>query len=234
MHLLLGAFLTFHARMNLPLPLLRWTLAFATTAVMAFAELAWDTSTQEKPADFGQEEIPFTFAFTNRGDQPVTIQAVEVSCGCTATSLTKTTFAPGERGELEVVYRPDGQTGPQTKTIVVTSSDQPKRPVTLTVKTNVPRLVEVSPRLVTWPRGGEPTEKRVSITLHRLPQTTVTIENPQLDHVIVSLQPGDKAGSQMLVIRPKSTVVAFRATIRLRIESEGLPSQILAVYADLR
>jgi hypothetical protein len=104
----------------------------------------------------------------------------------------------------------------------------------LTVKTDVPRLVEISPRLVTWTRGGEATEKRVAITLHRQPQTTVTIENPNLDHVAVSLQAGDKVGTQVLAIRPKSTATAFRATIRLRVESEGLPSQILAVYADLR
>ncbi len=144
------------------------------------------------------------------------------------------TYAPGERGELEVIYRPDGQTGLQAKTLAVTTSDQPDRPVTLTLKVDIPRLFGIFPRLVTWPLGSDAVEKLVTISLHRIPETTVSIVDPDQEHVHATLRQGEKPGAHALLLRPKSTATAFRATIRLKIESEGLPSQILAVYADLR
>lgn len=212
----------------------RWALALTVSTPLLQASLVWDSTTQETRADFGQEELMVTFAFKNAGTEPVTLQNIAVSCGCTATSLTKTTYAPGEQGKLEVIYRPDGQTGLQAKTITVTTSDRPDRPMTLTLKAEVPRLFDIAPRLVTWPLGGEAVGKPVTITLHRNPQTTVSVVDPDQEHVHVTLGRGAKPGEHTLLLRPKSTATAFRAMVRLKIESDGLPPQILAVYADLR
>lgn len=198
------------------------------------ADLVWDETVREKRADFGEEEIRFAFAFRNGGTEPVTIDAIEVSCGCTATSLEKDTYAPGERGTLEVVYRPDGQTGAQTKTVTVRTLGQPGRPATLTLKVDVPRLFDIHPRLVTWQFDDEPVEKTVSIKLHRNPGTSVSVVDPDDESLVVALHPGKGTGEHILLLRPKSTAKAFRSVVRLRIESEGLPPQILAVYANLR
>lgn len=204
------------------------------TSSLLQADLVWDETVREKRADFGEEEIRFSFAFRNDGTEPVTIDAIEVSCGCTATSLEKDTYAPGERGTLEVLYRPDGQTGAQTKTVTVRTVEQPGRPATLTLKVNVPRLFDIYPRLVSWQLGGEPVEKAVSIKLHRNPQTSVSLVNPDDESLDIALRPGKGTGEHTLLLRPKSTAKVFRSVVRLRIESEGLPPQILAVYADLR
>ncbi len=201
---------------------------------MLQANLVWDATTQETRADFGQEEVAFSFGFKNEGPSPITIESIDVSCGCTAASLDQRTYAPGERGVIEVLYRPDGQTGLQSKTVTVTTREQPDRPATLTLKVDVPRLFDIAPRLVTWPLGGEPLEKTVSIKLYRNPQTTVAVVNAEQEAINVTLQRGADPGVHLLRIRPKSTANAFRAIVRLRIESEGLPTQVLAVYADLR
>jgi hypothetical protein len=220
--------------MSFPTTCLCWALTLAVSTTLLQASLVWDSPTQELRADFGQEEVPVAFAFKNTGTASITIENIAVSCGCTATALARKTYASGERGELEVVYRPDGQTGLQAKTIAVTTSDQPDQPVTLTLRVDVPRLFDIAPRLLTWPLGGEAVEKPVTITLHRTPQTTVSIVDPDQEHVHVMLRPGDKPGVHTLLLRPKSTATAFRATVRLKIESDGLQPQILAVYADLR
>jgi hypothetical protein len=209
-------------------------LALISSTTLLQASLVWETTAQEARADFGQEEVAFSFGFKNEGPTPITIESIDVSCDCTAASLDQRTYAPGESGVVEVLYRPDGQTGPQSKTVTVTTSEEPERPITLTLKVDVPRLFDIAPRHVTWPLGGEPVEKVVSIRLHRNPQTTVAVMDAVQDSIAVSLQPGEKPGEHLLRIRPKSTATAFRAIVRLRIESDGLPTQVLAVYADLR
>jgi hypothetical protein len=198
------------------------------------AELVWEPNTRETRADFGQEEVAVTFPFRNAGPAPVTIASIDVSCGCTVPTLEQRTYAPGESGELKLVYRPDGQTGLQSKAVTVKIEGQADRPVTLTLKVDVPRLFDIAPRLVTWPLGGEPVEKLVTIKLHRLPQTTVRIANPEIETLDVALRPGGADGEYVLALRPESTAKPFRAMVRLRIASEGLPDQVLAVYADLR
>ena len=220
--------------MNFPATVVRSLCFVLLSTSMLQANLVWDALTRETHADFGQEEVAFSFGFKNEGPSPVTIASIDVSCGCTVASLDQRTYAPGERGAIEVVYRPDGQTGPQSKTVTVTTREQPDRPVTLTLKVDVPRLFDIAPRLVTWPLGGEPIEKTVSIKLYRAPQTTVTVVNAEQDAINVTLQRGTDPGVHLLRIRPKSTAKAFRAIVRLRIESEGLPTQVLAVYADVR
>ncbi len=220
--------------MTLLLSLLRAGALLPLAITVLQAELVWEATTRETRAEFGQEEIAVTFPFRNAGSAPVTIASIDVSCGCTVPSLEQRTYTPGERGELTVLYRPDGQTGLQSKTVTVKTESQPDRPVTLTLKVDVPRLFDIAPRLVTWPLGGDPAEKLVAIKLHRHPQTTVRIANAEIDTLDVALRPGKTSGEYVLALRPRSTAKPFRAMVRLQIESEGLPAQVLAVYADLR
>jgi len=51
----------------------------------------------------------YTFEFTNKGAQPVTIQKVTSSCGCTTSDWTKEPVAPGKKGHVKVSYRPSGE-----------------------------------------------------------------------------------------------------------------------------
>jgi hypothetical protein len=217
-------------------------LAFLTTFSLACfvmvpslpAKLVWESTVIEKRAALGQEEVPLEFAFRNEGTTPITIQRIEVSCGCTATSLAEPTLAPGARSTLEVLYRPDGQTGRQSKTVTVHTSDAPDRPVSLTFNVDVPAWFEIAPRQVTWERGGPPQDRVIDITLHHIPGTTVTVLNPDQERLVVRLEEGAGPGKQRLRLTPKSTAEAFRAIVRLKVETAGLEARILAVYADLR
>jgi len=56
----------------------------------------------------GEQE--YSFEFTNKGTQPVTIQKVTTSCGCTTSGWTKEPVAPGKKGYVKVTYRPSGST----------------------------------------------------------------------------------------------------------------------------
>ena len=81
-------------------------------------------------------ENKYNFEFTNTGDSPLVISNARGSCGCTVPNYPKTPIAPGETGEIEVIYRPKNQSGPQTKTVTITANTEPANTV-LTIKADV-------------------------------------------------------------------------------------------------
>ena len=78
--------------------------------------------------DFGSidegVQAEHTFAFTNTGDAPLTVADVQTSCGCTAPSYTSEPVAPGEAGEVTVVFDSDGRPGPFQKRITVRTTEE--------------------------------------------------------------------------------------------------------------
>lgn len=63
------------------------------------------------------------FVFTNNGNEPLVIQQVVSSCGCTASDYTKTPIKPGKQGEIIVSYNGKGMpAGYFKKSIIVRSN----------------------------------------------------------------------------------------------------------------
>ena len=80
----------------------------------------------------------YIFKFTNTGKEPLVIENAAGSCGCTVPTYPKEPIAPGETGEIEVVYSPGKQQGEQTKTVSITANTEPnvtKLNISATVKT---------------------------------------------------------------------------------------------------
>jgi hypothetical protein len=65
-----------------------------------------------------------TFEFTNTGKEPLILQQVQPSCGCTAPVWTKEPIAPGEKGEILATYNPGGPM-PFDKILTVRSNGNP-------------------------------------------------------------------------------------------------------------
>ncbi len=78
----------------------------------------------------------YVFTFTNTGNEPLIITNAKGSCGCTVPRWPKEPIAPGESGELEIIYKPGKQKNQQTKSITVTANTEPEKTV-LKVKANV-------------------------------------------------------------------------------------------------
>ena len=78
----------------------------------------------------------YSFEFTNKGSQPVTIQKVTSSCGCTSSDWTKEPVAPGKKGFVKVSYTPSGTTA-FTKTITVNIAGGSPETFVLYIRGNV-------------------------------------------------------------------------------------------------
>jgi len=81
---------------------------------------------KEDVHDFGtlQEGDPAVakFVFKNTGDEPLIIQNVHPSCGCTVPSWSKDPVAPGKEGTIEASYGTRGRVGNFNKSVTVTST----------------------------------------------------------------------------------------------------------------
>jgi len=81
----------------------------------------------EEEHDYGtiKEEAgaqPFIFFFTNKGDKPLIIHSVVVSCGCTTSNWTKKPVIPGAKGEIMITYHPENRPGEFQQRICVFSN----------------------------------------------------------------------------------------------------------------
>jgi hypothetical protein len=76
---------------------------------------------------FYPSENKFTFKFKNTGNNPLIIEEATASCGCTVPNKPDKPIAPGEVGEMDVIFRPkEGQVGQTvTKNITVKANTVP-------------------------------------------------------------------------------------------------------------
>ncbi len=81
--------------------------------------------------DFGKikedTENKASFVVTNTGKNPLIIEKVDVSCGCTTAQKPEKPIPPGKSDRIEVVFHPKvGQLNDQNKTVTVTANTDPK------------------------------------------------------------------------------------------------------------
>ena len=95
--------------------------------------------------DFGtvDEGAPaeYVFALKNTGKEPLIIERVQASCGCTTPDWTKDPIAPGKTGMVKAAYGTQGRPGHFEKTLTVFSNAGTK---VLTIKGDVTKAPETS------------------------------------------------------------------------------------------
>lgn len=104
-------------------------LIFAITAKAQVAITKMQVSTTEH--DFGKfkEEAgrqTFDFIVTNTGTEPLIIQNVQASCGCTTPEWTKQPIPAGGKGKVTAIYDPKDRPGQFNKTLSVYTNTKPE------------------------------------------------------------------------------------------------------------
>ncbi len=85
-----------------------------------------DIKFETETHDFGTvpegPQAKFDFDFTNVGKEPLILQNVQASCGCTTPEWPKEPILPGGKNKVTAIYNTQGRPGPFTKTITITSN----------------------------------------------------------------------------------------------------------------
>ncbi len=83
--------------------------------------------------DFGEiiqgEKVTLSFKFINEGDADLIVTSARGTCGCTIPKWSKEPIAPGESGEIGVVFDSDGKSGVQIKDITIVTNAIPNTSV---------------------------------------------------------------------------------------------------------
>ena len=91
---------------------------------MEFAETEYDFGTVTEG-----EKVTHIYKFTNTGQEPLIISNAKATCGCTVPNWPREPIAPGDGGELTVVFdtKNTGKVGGQlqTKRVTVTANTDP-------------------------------------------------------------------------------------------------------------
>lgn len=95
------------------------------------------------PANLPKEH---EFMLTNTGDEPLLIEKIRVTCGCSAAAVTQEQLAPGERTSLIARIHKESVAGPYSKGIFIHSNASNGRIQMITLTGEAVPLVTVSPQ----------------------------------------------------------------------------------------
>lgn len=138
---------------------------------------------EKRDFDFGEvfegEKVDYTFRFQNAGDEPLIIDRVRSSCGCTAALLSTKIIAVGEVAELKASFDSTRFGGAVVKTIYLYSND-PQQPVAeFHIRGTVKQGITLSPPRVELKNLAVGTTREAVVRLANQSKQPLTITGVQ-------------------------------------------------------
>jgi len=198
------------------------------------AQLHWEDPSVAIATPSGEKLVRTEYRFTNVGPQSVAVTAVEPSCGCVATSLAKTTYAPGEAGIMNVTFdlSMDGLSGVQERTITVKTDDHAP-PTVLHLRVTAITLAEAAPDQLDWRRGESPVAKIAFVTARGGTAISLSQAFRASRDFDVAITPESGNRRFRVAITPKSTAAPSFAQIHLRAAAEAAAPEEVVLYANV-
>lgn len=160
------------------------------------------------------EKLSATFSFKNVGAGPLVIQGVHAACGCTASQVdTAKHYAPGESGQMSVVFDTSNFEGPVQKTVSVVTNEGDGATALLSIAADVHSEISSDPPLVDF--GEVPSkngaQKFVNLKLEKGVELDVSgiRYNKDLIQVEVSHPRNEKGIVQLSVVLKKQLNTGF-------------------------
>ncbi|MEM8736946.1 MAG: DUF1573 domain-containing protein [Planctomycetota bacterium] len=199
------------------------------------AAVTWSDKTLDLAVEPGAMELVGAFAFTNEGESAVTVTSIRSSCGCTAAALEKKVYGPGESGQITATFTLGDRVGKQVKKIVV-RTDDPATPVTtLTLRADIPRWAELSPRLVMWRADEALDAKTVEVVFHDAEPVVLTAAGTDAEGVTLAVEELEAGRRYAVTVSPEAAGVGAEGLRALvRIEVAGTDREVAAAVAKQR
>jgi hypothetical protein len=155
-------------------------MVFCCFTTVSFA--APDLQVATPTFDFGEiyqgEKVPHVFEFTNQGDEPLLIDRVRSSCGCTAVLVSQKNIPPGGQGEVKATFDSSRFRGAINKTIYLYSNDPARPTMQLHLKGKVLEIVAVVPSQVNFGKVKAETAVTTTVVLRNQGPETLSLGQP--------------------------------------------------------
>ncbi|WP_440880734.1 DUF1573 domain-containing protein [Tenacibaculum sp. C7A-26P2] len=121
-------------------------LSFVTILFIALTVNAQEIQFDEETIDYGKiapgSEGKRVFKFTNVGDEPLIIESVQSTCGCTVPKKPEKPIMPGEKGEIEVSYDTKRKGGFSKAITIISNAKRSVEPKKLAEMNKVKKLAK--------------------------------------------------------------------------------------------
>jgi hypothetical protein len=190
----------------LTLPALVWA---GTGPVISF-----DTENHDYGRVMVGDKVTHEFTVTNTGDQTLTIEKLQSTCGCTQAVEDSSEVPPGGKTRIVASFDTKGMKGgKKQKSIYVHSNDTKKPVVTLTLAADVIKELSVDPPSVARKLTHAVETVSFPVKVVNSSEKTVTIKGATAPtaSLQVSLKP------EKIVVEPQSTA-SFAVVLKLKNE----------------
>ena len=209
-----------------------------------FAFASPDLQVKAPTFNFGEiyqgDKVPHVFEFTNQGEDPLIIDRVRSSCGCTAVLISEKTIPPGGKGELKANFNSDRFRGTISKTIYLYSNDPVRPTMQFHIKGNVLEIVAVEPAQINFGRVEAETPVTSKVVLRNQGKETLTLGKPHATaaELVVKMAEVDfVSGAEVIValeLTPKPGQERFSGYVLVPVDGVPKNEIRIPVYATIK
>ena len=163
------------------------------------------------------------FKFWNDGDEPLILQTVKASCGCTTPKYTQKPVMPGQQGVIDVHYNTNNPGG-FSKTVTVTSNAVNNQRVVLRIKGTV--VQDSKPEVKPQPKPEVKPQPKPEVKPEVMPENKpdivakpdvkADVVNPRPKPVVVAEEPKEEKAPAKMELTPEQEKTIYVVNEGLR------------------
>jgi hypothetical protein len=187
------------------------------------------------------EVIKGNIQFVNKGKEPLELEDVRASCGCTAVKPEKMIFEPGETAIIPYTIETKQFTGVIRKTIRLVFKDKSIRPEVIFVEANITTDLVISPRFINFQKVALNPDTTLNefIEIQNNSQNQLTIKKIYADNEMLTVFPSDTVippgKSHLFRVDLKPTKVGrFNSSITVETDHKNFLSKNIPVFINIR
>lgn len=199
---------------------------------LAHGALEWESKQIDVTPALADTVVHAAYRFTNTGKEPVTIESVEPTCGCTTAVLDRKEYQPGEKGHIDITFTMGQRTGLQNKPVAVRIRGE-SEPITLSFIVRIPEFLKVTPQFLYWQVGDMPEPKTILLSVE--PGTELKIGKILSDSRFkTTLETIHEGKEYRLIVQPATTSEKCMAAVTIEAIVSGNVQKFFSTYAHIK
>jgi hypothetical protein len=195
----------------------------------AAPRIEFDRTTCDLGTTSGVQSVTGSFVVRNNGDEPLIIDGIGTSCGCTRASVEKKEIAPGASVPLSFSINLGDTTGLVVSSLTIGSNDPVTPRATLICRVKIPALYEAEPRDIVLGDIGRGEVTNVTVEVRRLDGAPLVISEaaPSRKTIKVTVEPvnNDSSRAYIRVKFPADTQLGrFNESLKIHTDDPVKPS----------
>jgi len=176
--------------------------------------LTWDRTEVRMELQPHETEAQAVYTVTNNGTDPLRMDRLETSCGCTLAKIDRKILRTGESARITAIFNKGKRQGKNHTTVKVYMEGKSEPVAVLHMVVRIPLLVEATPRILYWKSGSLQTEQQIHLALDRRYMDRLTAVDYDRQRLTV-IQESDPDGKVDFILRvtPKRFDASLRDTI---------------------